>query len=584
MNDLVISKKLQELITVFDQEISKNYLREKTSQQRSIEKASSVLKISGIVGLVVILLFSYIIISDFFRAERLRKKLRIAKETTEDVLRSREQLIATVSHDLKTPLHTISGYTELFKNTPLTEKQEYYTNQIASGSLFITQLVNDLLDFSKLEAGKLKIDHIAFPLENILMESGNAVKDRYTDKHVKLHFVIDEKLKNRYFKSDPLRIRQIVLNLVSNAFKFTETGSVSILAEIVSKKKKITQAKITVKDTGIGISAEKQDLIFKEFTQAEEDTSRKFGGTGLGLAISKKLAGLLGGSISVLSEPGKGSSFSVIIPLENVAENEIVLSPKTAATAKNLSNLHLKALVFDDDPAMRSLLTEVMEQEGIICNAFEKFSEFETISGTIDYDFVLTDIQMPETDGFEVLKQLKSGSFFMYTNQPVIAMTGNQQHKSDYYFEKGFAELLHKPFHKVDLLNTLHVLFATGEKVKRDRVDSVKEEKAVYDLSLLKSFMRDEKGLKEILSVFLIQTKQDMIELREAVDTNDRNTIRALSHRKLTMGRQIQATKVVSVLEKLELIKDDDENLNDLFSELEYTINEMTTALETEIF
>ena len=119
----------------FDQEISKSYLREKTSQKRSIEKASSVLKISGVVGLIVILLFSYMIISDFFRAERLRKKLKIAKETTDDVLKSREQLIATVSHDLKTPLHTITGYTELFKNTPLSEKQEYYTNQIASGSL-----------------------------------------------------------------------------------------------------------------------------------------------------------------------------------------------------------------------------------------------------------------------------------------------------------------------------------------------------------------------------------------------------------------------------------------------------------------
>lgn len=583
VNDLVISKKLQELITAFDQEISRNYLRDKTAQQRSIQKASSVLKISGIVGLVVILLFSYIIISDFFRAERLRKKLRIAKETTEDVLKSREQLIATVSHDLKTPLHTISGYTELFRNTPLSEKQEYYTNQIASGSLFITQLVNDLLDFSKLEAGKLKIDHIAFLLENILLESGNAIKDRYSEKPVKLHFVIDEKLKNRYFKSDPLRIRQIVLNLVSNAFKFTETGSVSIIAEIVTKKKKHTRIKITVKDTGIGISAEKQELIFKEFTQAEEDTSRKFGGTGLGLAISKKLSGLLGGNISVVSELGKGSSFSVILPLENVAENEITAAPKSSPQTTNLAKMQLKALVFDDDPAMRSLLAEVLEQEGIICSAFEKFSDFETISGAVDYDFVLTDIQMPETDGFQVLKHLKSGNFLMYTDQPVIAMTGNQQHKSDYYFEQGFSELLHKPFHKVDLLNVLHGLFGIDEEITKEPVIATKKEEAVYDLSLLKSFMKDEKGLKEILSVFLIQTKKDMIELKEAVTKNDRDTVRALSHRKLTMARQIQASGVVSVLGTLELIKDNDPELENLFRNLEKEMAKMTTALEIEI-
>lgn len=583
VNDLIISKKLQELIMAFDQEISKSYLREKTSQKRSIEKASSVLKVSGVVGLIVILLFSYMIISDFFRAERLRKKLKIAKETTDDVLKSREQLIATVSHDLKTPLHTITGYTELFKNTPLSEKQEYYTNQIASGSLFITQLVNDLLDFSKLEAGKLKIDHIAFDLETILLESGNSVKDRYSDKAVKLNMVIGEGLKNRYFKSDPLRIRQIVLNLVSNAFKFTETGTVSIIAEIVKEKKKQTTTKITVKDTGIGISAEKLEFIFKEFTQAEEDTSRKFGGTGLGLAISKKLAGLLGGNISVISKLGKGSSFSIVIPLENVAEYQLTAGSKTTHKATRLAEKQLKALVFDDDPAMRSLLTEVLEQEGITCNAFEKFSEFEAIASTIDYDFVLTDIQMPDTDGFQVLKRLKNGTFFKYTNQPIIAMTGNQQHKSEFYFEKGFSELLHKPFHKIDLLNSLNLLFNTGDIINKDPLISLKEEERDYDLSLLKSFVKDEKGLKEILSVFLIQTKKDMLVLSNAVAKKDLDTIHALSHRKLTMVRQIQASKVASLLEMLELIEEDDPNLKELYTHLDKEMTKMTTALQKEL-
>lgn len=583
VNDLVISKKLQELITVFDKEISTNYLRERTEQKRSIEKASSVLKISGIVGLVVILLFSYIIISDFFRAEKLRKKLRIAKDITEDVLKSREQLIATVSHDLKTPLHTISGYTELFKNTPLSEKQEYYTNQIASGTLFITQLVNDLLDFSKLEAGKLKIDAVAFSLENILLESGNAVKDRYLDKDVRLNFSIDDIFKNHYYKSDPLRIRQIVLNLISNAFKFTEAGSVSVIAEIGAKKKKRTQAIITVKDTGIGISAEKQELIFKEFTQAEEDTSRKFGGTGLGLAISKKLAGLLGGSISVVSELGKGSAFSVLLPLEHLAETERMAPKNTTAKEISLSNLQLKALVFDDDAAMRSLLVEVLEQEGISCNAFEKFSEFETISGTVDYDFILTDIQMPEIDGFQVLKHLQSGSFLMHTDQPVIAMTGNQKHKSEYYFEQGFSELLHKPFHKIDLVNTLCVLFEIGSKISKAPVIETTKEEKVYNLSLLKSFVKDDKGLKEILSVFLIQIKKDMAKLKEAVASNDRDTVRALSHRKLTMTRQIQASKIIPILETLELIKNEDPELENIFSTLKEEMEELTTALQFEI-
>ena len=259
---------------------------------------------------------------------------------------------------------------------------------------------------------------------------------------------------------------------------------------------------------------------------------------------------------------------------------------QTEATTKpsGLATKNLKALVFDDDPAMRSLLTEVLEQEGITCNTFEKFSEFKVISGATDYDFVLTDIQMPETDGFQVLKQLKSEAFSCFTNQPVIAMTGNQQHKSDFYFEKGFTELLHKPFHKVELFNVLHRLFDTGQEVSDTTATPTQETESLYNLSMLKSFMKDEKGLKEILSVFLIQTKKDMLELREAVAHNDLDTIRALSHRKLTMARQIQAKKVVTVLETLELIPDDPENLHVLFSRLEDEIDQMTAALEAEIF
>jgi|TARA_R110002020_G_scaffold103640_2_gene242757 signal transduction histidine kinase/DNA-binding response OmpR family regulator len=582
-NDLVISKNLQELITSFDQKITENYLNEKTVQQRSMEKASSVLKISGIVGLIVILLFSYIIISDFFKAEKLRKKLRLAKETTEEVLRSREQLIATVSHDLKTPLHTISGYTELFQNTELTEKQSYYTAQIASGSRFITELVNDLLDFSKLEAGKLKIEHVPFSLYNILQESGQAVKDRYTDKSVGLHFAIEEQLQSRYFKSDPLRIRQIVLNLVSNAFKFTERGTVSIIAEIVSESANKTHVKITVKDTGIGISAEKQELIFKEFTQAEEDTSSKFGGTGLGLAISKKLSGLLGGSISVISELEKGSSFSVILPLEQVSEMEVPASEPIKTHASKLEEKGLSAIVFDDDPSMRSLLQEVLEQEGITCTAFEKFSEFETVAGAVDYDFVLTDIQMPETNGFDVLASLQKSKALGHKNQPIIAMTGNQSLKTDHYLDAGFCEVLYKPFHKSALLNTLHSLFETGTTLEETPNQKQTDTDAVYNLSMLKSFLTDKKALNEILSVFLVQTHTDMETMRVALANEDIETINAISHRKLTMTRQIEAKQVVSVLEQLELITAPGSDLTALFEKLETEIATLVAALENEI-
>ena len=583
-NDLIISKKLRELISTFDAEITANYMTEKNTQERSVEKASSVLKIAGAIGILVIMLFSYIIITDFFKAEKLRKKLRVAKEETEEVLKSREQLIATVSHDLKTPLHTIAGYTELFQNTPLSEKQTYYANQIASGSHFITELVNDLLDFSKLEAGKLKIDHAPFMLDTLLIESGNAVKDRFLDKPVSLEISIDEHLKNRYFKSDPLRIKQIVLNLVSNAFKFTSEGSVTITAEIISENDTITKTKITVVDTGIGISTEKQELIFNEFTQAEEDTSKKFGGTGLGLAISKQLAGLLGGSIQVQSRIDEGSAFAIMLPLENVADNQAGSAVESETKEKSLADLKLKALVFDDDPSMRSLLAEVLEQEGIHCNTFEKFSDFETVAGAVDYDFVLTDIQMPGTDGFQVLAALQEGgAMYRYGDQPVIAMTGDQTHKSNYYYEQGFSQLMHKPFHKYELMQTLHTLFGTTADVD-DRTNDISDANdSIYDLGLLKSFLNDDKALSEIISVFLMQTHKDLDELHLAIEENDFDTVRALSHRKLTMTRQLQANKVVPILEKMEKVENNDATLKNLYQEVVKEIETLTTALQKEI-
>ena len=541
------------------------------------------LKIAGVVGILVVLLFSYIIISDFFKAEKLRKKLRIAKEKTDEVLKSREQLIATVSHDLKTPLHTISGYTELFQNTNLTEKQSYYADQIASGSHFITELVNDLLDFSKLEAGKLKIDHTKFSIENLLIESGNSVKDRYSDKEVSLNFSIAEELKTRYFKSDPLRIKQIVLNLASNAFKFTEKGSVHIAAEIISETETIAKTKITVTDTGIGISSEKLELIFNGFTQAEDDTSQKFGGTGLGLAISKKLAGLLGGTIQVESNLAKGSSFFVTIPLEKVAHEKGETILQKTSEEKLLNKLQLKALVFDDDPSMRALLSEVLEQEGIQCNAFETFSEFETVSGAVDYDFVLTDIQMPETNGFEILNALQQRKSLSYTGQPVIAMTGDQTFKSETYYEKGFTKLVHKPFHKQELLQVLHSIFKTEGATNGVIYKNKKAQKSIYDLTLLKSFISDEKALKEIISVFLMQTHKDMLELEEAVENKDLNVVRALAHRKLTMSRQIQANGVVNILEQLEKIEDANTDLISLFAALKKQIQQLVNSLETEV-
>lgn len=551
-NDLNISERLREIIASFDREIAKNNNLEKQQRAESMTRTGEILKIAGVLGGIVVLLFSYFILSDFFRAERFKKNLEESKNYAESLLKSREQLISTVSHDLKTPLNTISGYSELFENSSLSEKQKYYLAQITSSSHFISHLVDDLLDFSKLEAGKLPIESIPFSLENIIIDAGNAAKQQYFEKPVVLKISISETIKNKIFESDPLRIRQIINNLVGNAFKFTENGSVEIKVEEIEKFNKTSKVKITVIDTGIGISKEKQEVIFNEFTQAEKEIAHKFGGSGLGLAISKKLTELLGGNLKVESVLGDGSSLILTLPLK---KSDRVLS-KTSSE-KSTSFKDLNAVIIDDDDAMRSLLKEIFEQTKITSKAFRSYDDFKSSNLDFDFDFVLTDIQMPKTNGFTVLKCLKNGEINSYKNQPVIAMTGSREHPHDFYLEKGFAEMLPKPFSKQELVAALGKIFSEKSQTFNNLdLETITElpptNNNKFDLSLLKSFLDTEESLKEVLAVFDSQTEKDLQEIKLAISEKDNENLKNLAHRMLTMFRQIRANEVIPILEKME--------------------------------
>ncbi len=560
-NDLNISERLREIIASFDREITKNNNLEKQQRAASVARTSGILKVAGILGGIVVLLFSYFILSDYFRAERFKQHLEESKNYAESLLKSREQLISTVSHDLKTPLNTIGGYAELFENSTLSEKQKYYLAQITSSSHFISHLVDDLLDFSKLEAGKLPIESVAFSLENIILEAGNAVKQQFPQKAVDLKFLISPAIQSKIFESDPLRIRQIINNLVGNAFKFTDTGSVEIKVEELDTPTahsvpRISKIKISVIDTGIGISEEKQQLIFDEFTQAETEIAHKFGGSGLGLAISKKLTELLGGSLRVESVLGEGSNFILTLPLKNSDRILTKTGPKKSISFKGLTGV-----IIDDDESMRALLQEIFGQMEIASEAFESYERFQTSSDSvpiaIGIDFVLTDIQMPKTDGFTVLEKLKNGEINSYKNQPVIAMTGSREHSRDFYLEKGFSEMLPKPFSKQELVAALEHIFPNRKNISDETIeDGIFQTNAAanekFDLSLLKSFLNTPEALEEVLEVFNAQTEKDLQQIKDSIAQNDTKTISEIAHRMLTMFRQLKAKEVIPILEKME--------------------------------
>ncbi len=550
-NDLIISEKIQQMMYAFDSEITRKQSQDKQQKVATVTRSSKVLKTSAVLGAIVILLFSYWLITDFFKAEKLKNKLQKEKQTTEALLKSREQLIATVSHDLKTPLSTIMGYTELFKNTSLSEKQAFYNANIGDNAAYIAKLADDLLDLSKLEAGKLRLDKTPFKLKAIIEQIAEDQQALHKEKSVKLTVSIDKNLSTATYLGDALRIRQIITNLVSNAFKFTSEGEINISATPISEDiahKPIVKdhdiISLAVKDTGIGIEREKQARIFHEFTQADDDTTQRYGGSGLGLTISKKLTLLLGGTLDVTSKPGEGSTFICTIPLERTDAKVITVSSETNPL-KGLS-----AVIIDDDLSILQMLKEVFEQFGLRPILFSQFSDLNE-KVVANADFILTDMQMPMHSGFDVLYAMKTGVFSNHAAIPVILMTGDRSRAEHFYIDKGFAAMLQKPFTPNTLYKTLVNLFSSEATLTASEENS-NISKTDYDLSLLRSFMGSDHAVRDMLQTFFVQSEKDQQELHRSIETEDYKAIQSIAHKMLTMWRQLEANTIVSLLEPFE--------------------------------
>ena len=341
-------------------------------------------------------------------------------------------------------------------------------------------------------------------------------------------------------------------------------------------------AEINVVDTGIGIPKNKQHLIFKEFAQADNTTEKHFGGYGLGLTISKKLTNLLGGKLKVKSELGKGSTFSLRLPFE-IAKTQLAKTEQG-----QYMNRKLRVLIIDDDTALLRMLKELMATTGITAHILSNFLQVEKDSH-LDYDLVLTDIQMPQITGFEVLKRLKSGAYKHYKNQPIIAMTGRRDLQMDAYKSLGFAEVLQKPFSKKELIAMLRLLGLATEELKEEQTKadvSHTNERNVYDLDLIRSFLgENEDAINDVLRTFVADTDQNMAVLKAAVVKSSWAEINMTAHRMLPMFRQLKV-KSVPILERMELVSPETMNKKGLAEDLKNlkgSVVELLNALEERL-
>ena len=574
-SDLNVSQSLRKLLFNLEHEILEHSKKLNEQRDSALTRSTKILILATIIGLVLIILFSFMILNDFWKSQKYRKDLEKANAYTSSLLQSREQLISMVSHDLRTPLSTVTGYSDLLAKISNDTKSKYYIDRISKASKYMKNLVDDLLEFSKLERGNISIEKIPFLLNPIIDEVMVSVKSVYPDKDINLEVDYSSNIEKSIL-GDPFRLRQILYNLLGNAYKFTDSGEIKIKTESYKNSERKPFLQIQISDTGIGIPLEKQSLIFEEFTQIEGQNEKKYEGFGLGLTISKKLANLLGGELSFTSIEQKGSTFTLTLPVEYSVKPIAKLKPKKVSIAS-----HLHIIVIDDDASLRQLLTDILQDRNLRVTAFDTAKKALKAMKDLPYDLVITDIQLPKMNGFHFMEILKTSEF--YKNQPIIASTGRKDLQGDIYKESGFSDIIFKPYGAEDLMTTVNKWLPSADLKAHSQTSTNNIQKFEhFNLDPISSFLNNDiESLKDTLMLFIDETEINIKALETGINTKDLEIIHATSHKMLTMFKQLEIKSVIPQLTYFDTLQDiNDVNVNTTFESLKANTNLTVEEME----
>ncbi len=512
-------------------------------------------------------------------AEEAQGKAESATKIAEDAVKSKQQFLSNMSHEIRTPMNAIIGFTKVLLKSGLEPKQKEYLTAIKMSGDALTVLINDILDLAKVDAGKMIFEQTPFKMSASISAMIHLFETKIQEKNLHLIKEYDDKIPE-VLVGDPVRLHQIILNLISNAVKFTARGEIKVAVQMTSEDEENATLEFSVSDTGIGIAENKIPHIFENFQQASSETARLFGGTGLGLAIVKQLVESQGGTITVTSKPDQGSVFSFILPFQ---KTNAEVKPERVIKELDIKVQNIKVLVAEDIPLNQLLMKTLLDEFGFDRDIAENGKIAIEKLRNKSYDIILMDLHMPEMNGFEATEYIRTK---MNSQVPIIALTADVTTAD---LKKctavGMNDYISKPLDERLLFSKMLNLLKKGNPL--DESSAPSEKSGITDLTYMRQRTKANPDLMmEMISLYLMQTPPLISKMRLGLEKKDWNSVYESAHKLIPsfsiMGMHKDSEEAAKKIQEYSATQKHLDDIPEMVSKLEIVCTKACEELEAE--